>query len=89
MQSNTFQNACQRTDLDWIVMGNDFVIFSIPLRSDTNVRAGLTRGFIAQYAQCLYEAGTVDVPGQSHWMRTSSRTKWRRMIFGTGMDSSK
>ena len=68
---------------------DDFVILPANLRGYTDVGALLAGGLISQNAQSLDEASAVDVPRQFHCTRTSSRTKWSRMIFGACMVSSK
>ncbi len=89
MCGDVFQDAGQRPDLERLMVRNDFVILSANLRGYTDVGALLACGLISENAQSLDQTSAVDVPRQFHCARTSSRTKWSRMIFGACMVSSK
>jgi len=56
--------------------------------SQSDVAAGLTGGPVPEIGESLREIVPRDVPRQPQALMTSSRTKWRRMIFGT-LPSSK
>jgi hypothetical protein len=45
-----FQNAGERAGLEGVMVGNDFVIFSIPLRSHSNVRTLLAGRLVSENA---------------------------------------
>ncbi len=78
-----------RSHLKWLMAGNDFVILSINLRGYTDVGTLLAGGLISQNSQSLDQTSAVDVAREFHCTRTSSRTKWSRIIFGACMVSSK
>ena len=74
---------------DRMMIGDDFVIFTVALRCYPDVRTLLPRRFITQNSERLDQARPVDITRKPHWIKTSSRTKWRRMILGESVMSSK
>ncbi len=89
MCRDSLEDAGEGSGFDWLMSGNDLVVLSVALRGHANVRSFLAGDLIAQDAQRPCQLRSVDVARQSHQASTSSRTKWRRMIDGGCIVSSK
>jgi hypothetical protein len=84
-----FENAGKSAGFDGVMIGNNFVVLTVALRCYPDVGTLLPCWFIAQNSEHLDQTRTVDITRKSHWIKTSSRTKWRRMILGESVVSSK
>ena len=83
------ENAGKSAGFDGVMIGDDFVVFTVALRCYTDVGTLLPCRFITQNSERLDQARTVNITRKPHWIKTSSRTKWRRMILGESTVSSK
>lgn len=85
-----FKDVVQCTDFDWIVIRHGDVMLAALLCHQTDVGAGLPRHRVAEFSQSADQFRPVAVAGRFHTVRTSSRTKCKRMIPGrSGSFSSK
>ena len=75
MGGDAFEDAGKSPGFDRMMIGNDLVVFSIHLRGHADVGAFLSVNRITQDAQGFDQLRPVDIPGDFHRARTSSRTK--------------
>lgn len=80
-----FRNATEQgAGFQRAMIRNRHVVRSIKRGCQTDVGAVLSRRFVAKHPQSSDEFGCANVAGDFHAASASSRTKWRRMIFGIG-----
>lgn len=84
-----FQNTAECAGFDRGMIRNDLVILAVQLSCDSNMGTFLPVDQVTQNPECFYELRSINIPGGSHLARTSSRTKWRRIIRGASWASSK
>jgi len=90
MGGHIFEDAVKRTDLDGIVVGHGEVMFATLLRRQADMRACLSQYRVTEFPQGADKFGPGAIARGLHTVRTSSRTKCRRMIPGrSGLFSSK
>ena len=76
MRGYGFQHAFdERAGLERLVFGNGQVMFAVQLRGKAHVRAVLPVKLITQNAQSFGQLIAVNVAGNFHDAKTSSRTK--------------
>lgn len=87
---HVFQDVVRRADFDRVVIWHGNVIFTALLCCQADVGAGLPQYRVAEFSQSTDKFGPGAVAGSFHTVRTSSRTKCKRMISGrSGSFSSK
>jgi hypothetical protein len=64
-----------RPGLEWAVVRDRDMLFSVHLGGKPNVRALLPDLLIPERTQGFGQSGAVDIPGDFHRAMTSSRTK--------------
>jgi|GEM_PF-1218040 len=89
MSSDAFEDAGEGSRLDRMMMGNHFMVFPSLLSGDADMGTFLSIHRVTQYTEGLDELWAVDIAWYFYRARTSSRTKWSRIIWGTSIVSSK
>ena len=89
MRSDVLENAGESARLDWRMARNYLVVLPALLRRYANMRAFLSRYFVAEEVERLCQLAAVDVAGQFHAAITSSCTKCKRMSLGASAAFSK
>ena len=85
-----FKDSVKCADFDRIVVRDGEVVLPALLGYQANVGAGLTKHRIAEFSKGANQLGAGAIAGRFHTVRTSSRTKCRRMMPGrSGSFSSK
>ena len=74
--------SAECADLQEIVAGDRDVMLSGPVGRESPVAACLPSGLVAQLREGIGEVVPREVSGDLHTAMSSSRTKWRRTIFG-------
>ena len=75
MGGHQFQNAFERANSDWSMVGPGHMVFAVKLGGQTDIGAFLPAMPIAKGSQCFDQVWGGDVSRRLHAARISSRTK--------------
>lgn len=86
---DAFEDAGEGSAFDWVMVGDYLMVFPILLGGHADMGAFLSIRRVSEDAQSFDQLCPVDIARNFHRARTSSRTKWRRIILGASIVSSK